>query len=187
MTLFEYLVVLLSIVLSLGVVRLLDGLPAALKPGRRDPLHVTWLFYVFLLHVQYWWVFWSYSRGVTWNYPAFLLALASPVLLYSMAITVSPRDAEGIASWGDHFWSKRARFFSLFAAWILSISLANWLVLGQPFFNRLRAGQGAWFVLLIVAALTDRVWFHRLLAIVTALAALVFMTTSFVEPAPLGS
>ena len=186
MTLFEYLVVLLSIVLSLGVVRLLDALPSALRPGQRHPLHITWLINVFLLHVQYWWVFWSYSSGVAWNYPSFLLALASPVLLYSLAITVAPRDAEGVESWRDNFWGIRARFFCLFAAWVLVVSLANWLVLGQPFLNRLRLGQAAFFVLFLGGAVSDRPRFHNLLAIITVLAAVLFITSTFVRPAPLG-
>ncbi len=101
MTLFEYLAVFLSIVLSFGVIRVLDGLPAAVRPGRVYSVHVTWLIIVLWLHVQYWWVFWSYSTGVSWTYPDFLLALASPLLLYSLAITLVPRDSDSVESWRE--------------------------------------------------------------------------------------
>ena len=187
MTLFEYLAVFLSIVLSFGVIRLLDGLPAAVRPGRVCSLHLTWLIAVLWLHIQYWWVFWSYSGGVAWTYPGFLLALASPLLLYSLAITLVPRDSDDVRSWRDHFYRIRARFFYLCAAWMLSIGLANWLVLGQPLLNRLRLGQGTFFLLFLGGALSKRTWFQTLLAILVALSFFVFVTSTFIRPAPLGS
>jgi len=118
--------------------------------------------------------------------PGFLLALASPVLLYSLAITVVPRDSEGVASWKEHFWHVRGRFFYLFASWIAAVSLANWLVLGQPFLHPVRLGQSLFFALFLGGALSDRIWLHRLIAVVTVLAAVLFITSTFVQPAPLG-
>jgi hypothetical protein len=41
---FDHIAVGFSIVLSLGVVRLLDGLRPALVPGRRYWVHAVWLF-----------------------------------------------------------------------------------------------------------------------------------------------
>ena len=185
MTLFEYLVVLLSIVLSLGVVRLLDALPAALLPGRRDWLHLVWLAFVFLTHVQYWWVFWSYHDVTTWTYPGFVLALASPVLLYSLAITVAPRRAHQVESWRAYFWARRVRFFSLFAAWMILVSVANVLVLGQSFAHPVRAGQGTAVAFFVAGAASEKMWVHKLIAFVAILAYVALLTTMFFRPAPL--
>ena len=187
MTLFEYLTVLLSIVLSFGVIRLLDGLPAAFRRERRDPLHTTWVINVLLLHVQYWWAFWSYSAGVEWNYPSFILALGSPLLLYSLAITLVPREPEQVESWRDHFARVRRRFFHLFAAWILALGLANWLVLGQPFINGLRIGQAAFILLFLAGAAFRQRWLHWLLVALSVVLLVVFAASTFFQPAPLSS
>ncbi len=185
MTLFEYLAVFVSIVLSFGVIRLLDGLPPAVTRGHRYWLHTTWLVTVLWLHVQYWWVLWSYNAGVAWNYPRFVLVLASPLLLYSLAITLVPRDPGAVGSWRDHFYRVRARFFSLYACWMLAAGLANWWVLGQPFLNRLRLGQGTFVVLFLIGATTRKPWYHGLLAVLIVLMAVVFITSLFLQPAPL--
>ena len=75
MTLFEYLAVAVAVVLSFGAIRLLDGLPHVLARDRRHWVHTIWVVNVLWLHAQFWWVFWSYSGDVAWNYPKFLLAL----------------------------------------------------------------------------------------------------------------
>ena len=187
MTLFEYLAVFLSIILSFGVIRLLDGLPFAVTRGRGYSIHITWVFCILWMHVQYWWVFWSYSTGVAWNYPRFLLVLASPLLLYSLAITLVPRDPDRVEFWRDHFYRVRARFFYLFACWFLAVGLANWIVLGQPLLNRLRLGQGVFLTLFLVGAVSRRPSYHGFLAVLIVVAAVVMVTTTFIEPAPLTS
>jgi hypothetical protein len=92
-----------------------------------------------------------------------------------------------VESWHDHFYRVRPRFFYLFAAWIMTVGVANWLVLEQPMFNRLRLGQGTFFLACLGGALTKRKWFHVVLAILLALSGLLFVTSTFLEPAPLTS
>jgi hypothetical protein len=55
MTLFEYVTVAVSIVLSFGVVRLLDGLRAAALPECRYWVHLAWIPTKLLNHALYWW------------------------------------------------------------------------------------------------------------------------------------
>ena len=187
MTLFEYLATFVSIVLSFGVIRLLDGLPAAVQGGRRYAIHLTWVIAVLWTQVQFWWAFWSYSTGVAWNYPKFLLVLASPLLLYSLAITLIPRDSGTVESWRDHFYHVRPRFCYLFACWFVAIGLANWFVLAQPFLNGLRLIQGLFLMLFLIGVVSKRPWFHALLAaslVAMLVASVVFL---FLEPAPLNS
>ena len=53
MNLFEHVAVAFSMVLSFGVVRLLDGLRPALVPGRRYWVHALWLVQKLLNHAFY--------------------------------------------------------------------------------------------------------------------------------------
>ena len=185
MTLFEYLAVFVSIVLSFGVIRLLDGVPVVVRHDRRYLIHVTWVFIILFMHVNYWWVLWSYNIDIAWNYPRFLLVLASPVLLYSLAITLVPRDTDSVESWRDHFYSVHARFFGLFAFWWLVIGLANLFVLSQPLINGLRLTQGTFIVLCLVGAVTKRPRFHGLLAAATLINAVFLVVLIFFQAGPL--
>ncbi|MEJ2130832.1 MAG: hypothetical protein P8Y95_04230 [Gammaproteobacteria bacterium] len=184
MTLFEYLGVLISIILSFGIIRLLDGIPSAFARDRGYWVHGTWVILMLWLHVQYWWAFWSYKE-VTWNYPKFVLALGVPLLIYSLAITVVPRDASGVASWREHFYGIRVRFFSLYACWTALTALQAWLVLEQAFFTPLRLGQGLFVVLCVIGAMFGQPAFQGLLAVLNVAVAIWFVTSVFIQQAPL--
>lgn len=185
MTLFEYLAVSVSIVLSFGVIRLLDGIPAALSRDRRYWLHVVWIVNVLWLHAQSWWTFWSYSNSVEWNYPRFMLALAAPAILYSVDITLVSGQPGEISSWRDHFYRVRLRFCVLFALWFLAVTLSTWLVLGQPFFNTVRAWQGGFVVMFLVGAVWRDPRVHGGMAAVFMALLLYSVVLGFFRPAPL--
>ena len=85
MNLFEHVAVAFSMVLSFGVVRLLDGLRPALVPGRRYWVHALWLVQKLLNHAFYWWGFLSFREGVAWTAASFLWILLVPGLLFLQA------------------------------------------------------------------------------------------------------
>ena len=185
MTLFEYLAVSVSIVLSFGVIRLLDGLPHVLKSERRYWVHIIWVVNVLWAHAQLWWTFWSYNTVVVWNYPRFLLALLAPAVLYSIAITVVPSASGSVSSWRKHFYLVRVRFCMLFAFWFVAIALSTWLVLGQPFVHPLRAIQGSFVLFFIVGAYSRSPKVHGVLAVVFLVLLLLSVLFFFAGPAPL--
>ena len=185
MTLFEYLAVSVSIVLSFGVIRMLDGLPEALARDRRHWIHTLWVVNLLWMHVQLWWAFWSYSGRTVWNYPRFLLSLAAPALLYSLAITLIPRDTSEVSSWGDHFSRVRVRFCVLFALLWISLVLSTWLVLGLPLVHPLRAWQAIFLLLFLVGTRVSTPRFHGALAIAFVGMLVYSVVTGFLQPAPL--
>lgn len=108
MTLFEYISVAVSIVLSFGVVRLLDGLRAAALPGRRYWPHFAWILTKLLNHALYWWGLWFAGDAASWNFAAFLWVLLFPGMLYLQStalVTTSPGD---VPSWRAHSFSDGA-------------------------------------------------------------------------------
>jgi hypothetical protein len=185
MTLFEYLAVSVSVVLSFGAVRLLDALPHTLSRDKRYWVHTIWVVNVLWFHAQFWWVFWSYNSDVLWSYPKFLLALTQPGLLYSLAVTLVSTNASTITSWHNHFYRVRTRFCVLFALWFSAITLSMWFLLHVPIFHFVRAIQGGFLVLFVVGAFFPRPWYHALLSLLCT-ALLIFLTSvGFFHPAPL--
>jgi hypothetical protein len=138
-------------------------------------------------HAQFWWVFWSYSGDVEWNYPKFLLTLTQPGLLYSLAVTLVSSEPSAVTSWHDHFYRVRSRFCVLFALWFLAITLSMWFLLHMPAFHFVRAIQGGFLLLFVVGALSPRPWFHGSLSLLCT-GLLIFLTSvGFFRPAPLAS
>jgi len=89
MVLFEHVAVAFSMVLSFGVVRLLDGLRPAFVPGRRYWVHALWLVQKLLNHAFYWWGFLSFREGVAWTVASFLWMLIVPALLFLQATALA--------------------------------------------------------------------------------------------------
>ena len=112
MTLFEFLSVVFSLVLALGVSRGLNGVRSAYMLNRRYWPHALWLFNKLLNAVTYWWWLWSYSEAKDyWNLFNFFLALMIPVILYlqmDSLVTHRPRE---VTNWKAHYYSEHRWFF----------------------------------------------------------------------------
>src|SRR3990172_5879526 len=98
MTLFEYVTVAVSIVLSFGVVRLLDGLRWAALPGRRYGVHLLWIPTKLLNHALYWWGLWALREAVAWNVASFLWILLFPRTLYLQSTALVTTQPETVLS-----------------------------------------------------------------------------------------
>ncbi len=131
MTTFEYLSVAYTLILSLAVVRVLSGVPHALRPGRRYWVHVSWVFFAVALCLTAFWAFLSY-REVEWTLLRFIAVLASPALIYTYSSLVIPSDPSTIASWRDYFFDVRIPLFSTGAIFMVIANLSNYALLGVP-------------------------------------------------------
>ncbi|MBB4636765.1 hypothetical protein [Longimicrobium terrae] len=113
----EYLSVLVSIVVGLGISHLLSGAGKLVVARRRVRMYLPTLLsmvLVFLAHVQFWWGNLGYGSEVENNYFAFLLFLLNPVLLYLMAVLVLPDfDTQGELSLRDHYHENRVWFYGM--------------------------------------------------------------------------
>ena len=132
MTLFEYLSVGVSIVLSLSAAQLLINIRAVLHPAERYWVHALWVIHLLVIHVMFWWNFWAYREVESWNLAFFALALASPGLLFvcSNALVLAQRSNK--MSWEEHFFSVRKSFFVMRGVIALIAQLRRWLLLGLP-------------------------------------------------------
>ncbi len=132
MTLFEFVTVAVSIVLSFGIVRLLDGLRPAFDAGRRYWAHAIWLVITLNGHVMTWWTLWSLARDVEWNYGRFLWLLVGPGILYLMSTALVTDEPRAVPSWRDHYFEIRRWFFGTAALFSLNVHLTSYLLYGRP-------------------------------------------------------
>lgn len=165
MTHFEYLSIVISIVLGLGVVRLVDGLRAVLVSGRRYWVHSLWVVILLALYITHWWTSWSF-RNALWTLPAFVLILAGPGALYFLATTLVPDDPKGIAAWQHHFFERRRLFFSALLAYIGLSIIDGYVVLGAPLVHPARAIQALGGVVAGVGLTSDSPRTHAAIVLI---------------------
>ena len=111
MTIFEYLSISASIVLALGVGKLVSAIPYILIRTRFD-----WVFalvFLFLLtgSMLQWWAIWPVSSHENWTFYEFLLLMSSPVTLYVAAHLLVTDIPSNVESWADHLSSVHRKFF----------------------------------------------------------------------------
>ena len=110
MNLFEFLMILLSLIVGLGVAEILSGVAKFLKNNgaRKIPwIHSAATMAVFLGLLQTFWESWGLRTIEVWSFPAMLLMLGSPIFLYLMAYVLFPE--QGSVADLDDYYFKRAR------------------------------------------------------------------------------
>lgn len=156
MDLFEFLLVVVSIVLGLAITELLAGavriLRGELLPGR---LHSLWILIVLQLQVQLAWGLWGLRDREAWTYAEFLLLLAGPGLLYMAAAVLFPSVLSDEPA-DAHLLRRRRPFFLLIGSYVLATQLFGWFLFEEgwqtvPFVVRLVP-----FTALVVLAWTEK-------------------------------
>ena len=117
MSSFEYIMVIVSIIMGLGIATLLRGsinmlrAESGWKPAH---LHSIWLVNLLLSHVGLWSLRWSGEQRDVWSFAVLLAFLFMPVVYYAQAELLFPR-AESKVDLSEYFMSNRRLFFTLSA------------------------------------------------------------------------
>src|SRR5258708_33573410 len=90
---FEYVTVLISIVLGLGITQILTGIARLIQ--KRDKLiiywpHLLWIVFILFLHVQEWWVMYELKTFMPWRLPVFFFFLLFPLTTFFMDKLIFP-------------------------------------------------------------------------------------------------
>ena len=153
MTLFEYLAIAFSLVLSLAGMRLIAGLPHAAQPGRRYWVHLCLASWQLVVTVLVFWLFWSF-RTLTWNFLTFVLVLASPGLVYLNACTLIPESPSSVESWREYFYSVRRRYFVGVSCWVLATVAISTVAVKMPLLHPSRGLQALLLSVCVAGALS---------------------------------
>lgn len=123
MNLFEFLLIVVSILLGLGITELLSGVARILRgelPAGR--LHTLWILIVFLVQAQLAWGLWLLRSLEEWRYPEFLLLLTGPIVLYMASAVLFPATVQS-GNLDAHLMQRRRAFFLLMLAYVCFTAL----------------------------------------------------------------
>lgn len=138
MEIFEYVSVLTSIIIGLGLTVLLRGISVLIQhPDRAkaDVTHLLWVLYIFQPLVWWWW-FQFRLDGVAWTSTLYLFVVLYAVVSYLLCAVLFPTDVEGYDGYGNYFISRRRWFFSLLIAAVV-IDLIDTALKGSEYFASL--------------------------------------------------
>ena len=120
---FEYIMVLVSIIVGLGIAHILLGIGGIIDrlSRKNDRLelslaHAAWLGFCFLWLVMFWWWEYRFSTRVSeWTMGLYLFLICYAVALFLLQALLVPRTWDGVTSLKDYFLERRAWFYSLLA------------------------------------------------------------------------
>ena len=125
MGIFEYLGVLISVIMGLGITHLATG-AAKLIQHREDVRlylpHALWTINVLLFILLIWWGMFWWSGHENWYAYEYLFITLYAIVLFFLASILYPWDMQGDIDVREHFFNNRLWFFgALFLAWCLDI------------------------------------------------------------------
>jgi len=120
MQMFEYVIVLISIVIGLAVTHLMQGIAGLIQNPKRVRIwwvHLVWVAYMILSIVFWWWWEFNLQHIRVWTFPIYLFVILYAFYLYLISAVLFPSRLEGFEGYKDYFLARRRWFFGLLIGW----------------------------------------------------------------------
>ena len=122
MDMFEYVMVLVSIVVGLALTHLLQGLVEIAQRPRRMKIvsiHLVWSIYM-VITVAFWW-WWQFKLQLlsSWTFQAYLFVLGYAVILYILSALLVPKTLDPDLDLDQFFYDRRGWFFGFNALYFV--------------------------------------------------------------------
>lgn len=182
---FEYVVVLTSIILGMGITQLITGFAGIILRWKDVKLywpHLVLILLIFVIHIQDWWATYSLRNNTSWNLPMFLFIILYPVNLYILARILFPIKWTPVPVDLRDFFFENFRKIYLFMVFLPVHSLIeNYFIRGYRLTD-----QVVQFVLIatlgsIVILNRTEEWIHKTLAILFILLCIASMMIGWEE------
>jgi hypothetical protein len=168
---FSYISIVPSIIIALGITRLLTGVGKILE--RRGKVknywvHNLWAFNLFLYMALNWWIMFRWEAWLQWSFPLFMFLLLTPTVLFLQSVILFPDPFQEVMDFKDSFYDDHRWFFTL-AAIVPLLDFVDTLLKGVP--HLLAQGPiylvtiGLMTALSVVAAVTKNQNYHKFFAV----------------------
>ena len=179
MTPFEFVTVLISIILGLGITQIVSGVADLIHHHDQVKvywLHVFWLILVFFLHIQEWWQIYELKTFDDWHLPVFLFIILYPIVLFILARILFPGFSTDKVDIKAFYYNNFRKFFII----LIILSL---LAISENVFVHKRGIEEQWIPFLLFISSATIVWrnirtewIHQLFVV----ALVIIMIVSFI-------
>jgi len=176
---FNYLTVMVSIVVGLGLTQLLAGIGNFVQIRRRVRfywLHTGWVLLLIVLHLHMWWSLWVLRLVTEWTYGTFAYVLLGPALLVIASHVIIPELIGERIDVERHYYDTHRIFFSLLAAtgvWAMFLETITGV---RTFVVPFRIMQVSGTTVLLLCAVFRNKRFHALATVVIAIIITIAIT-----------
>lgn len=185
MDLFEYILILTSVIFALAVAEILDGVSRLAQlphPVRTFLPHTIWVLNLFIFVFLIWWASWEF-RYVDWSFPFYAYMLIAPTLLFLACSLLIPQQLrEGGVDLEDHFFRVRRLFFAAFFFGALAVMIDGNVLGNEGFWHTGRVGHGVILSAAATGYFSENRRLHLILAVATLLAFAGLSITRFLFP-----
>lgn len=161
MTVFEYLMVMTSIVLAVALTQLLRGMTEAWRSEHRYWPHLAWAIVMAVLTVQTWWAFWDLHRIEDWTAYRFVMVLLFPIVIFLCTAVLTPQRLAADTDWRNYFLAQRRDFLVLLTILAAIGILLTRVLLNLPFSHPYRFWQASNGLLALSGVLMTGDRYHR--------------------------
>ncbi len=179
MTPFEYVTVLISIVLGMGITQLVSGFAAMVVRWEKIKIywpHLVIVVLVFVLHIQDWWATYELITFTKWRLPTFLFLILYPVNLYILSRILFPGRWSSKLTDLKEFYFANFRKIYLFMIFLPLHSILDNRFIGNYNFSEQIPQLLVLTILVFISFFNKRnEWMHRAMAILF----LIIMVATF--------
>jgi len=181
---FEYVTVLISIILGLGITQIVTGVADVVHQWERIKLywpHLVWMFIIFFLHIQEWWNIYELRLNDTWRLPTFLFISLYPINLFILARLLFPlhHHEDVVLDYKKFYYDNFNKFFLVLILSAILSAIENYSLSGAGL-------RGIVLQAIIVAVLSFAVLkniksetFHKLIVVLWTLVILVSIVVNW--------
>ena len=167
MDLFEYILIMTSVIFAMAVGQLLLGLgrwAQSTASVRSYHPHSVWVLIMFVMIYANWWANWEF-RSVAWTLPMYAYMLIAPTLAFFACTLLIPQSFEHHeVDLEEHFFRIRRPFFRAVFVFTLAILIDGSLVDTEPVWHPGRIGHAAMLLGTLGGLSTERPGIHYLSA-----------------------
>ena len=165
MSQFEYVMIMVSLILALALAQALRGLSEIVTSNKRYWPHAIWLVTFVLLILQAWWAYWDFNVIEIWTVTAYIATMIMPVILFASIYLLVPATREADIDWRNHFYSVRPWFFVLgFLILSMGIFITTWYF-DTPLLHPYRVFHAIFLGIWIVGIMSASERVHKALAV----------------------
>jgi len=184
---FEYLTVLISVVVGLSVTSFLTNV-ARIIHIRGDVtiswVQLLWSINILIWTIAFWWFTFVFAEQPEWTFPLFVFLLAYSTLLFFLMALLFPEGMPADHNYRAQFMRNRVWFFGALLLF-LCVDLIDYVIklekdvsiVGQLSYA---AFLGPLIVLSLFALRTDNLLFHRIFAVYSLIAIIAVSATTLV-------
>ncbi len=150
MTFFEYMIVMVSLIMALALSHVMRASSDILTSPKRYWIHIVWVVVFLCWILQGWWALWDLRTVTDWTFIKYLSMFPFPLLLFVTGSILVPSNTPVTIDWKLHFDDHKTWFFSAMILVQIESILTPILVFDAPLVHIFRIFQLVLIVLLAI-------------------------------------